>query len=511
MLSDEIQKICNNCGKDIPESKLYLHEPYCLRNVKRCQICNEAINIEEEEEHIQEFHTDLACQHCKGKFPKLELHEHQEGCVERLSECKFCHLQISVKDKSDHESHCGAKTEYCWDCKKYIPIKDYEEHVERADCYPDEPYLNQHLNVDQIPKVMKKKKQQAGRIAESIKLGLISNNKSPQIANKDEKLNEKLSEKVEEKRDLHNDLAKKIESLSKGIQNNRPAQSKPDPNFPNPYAMNKNSEIKGNVIKSTNAIRVEIPEHLKSKNQPASNSNNIKVQENIIKKSNQPISSNNKVDVKISSNKPENKTNKTSSSNNLPIQNTKEPVQDNKIKLDNKIKIEVNNKNEGKQSSNKKMPLQEIDKYTQNQNNLQDHLIIKPVNIINQTNQVSQLNQKINPINSTNQVKKMPYTKHVNENNFNIGNKIEIKTNTNEPQIQINPNQIKFDNFSSNKINTNNTNINKKPESKSVNIIDSNKENVKLSKEAQGKGQKNEIKKEEQDPKYKKTIKKDKG
>ena len=45
--------ICNNCGKEIPKSKMTLHVAYCTRNIKKCDKCGDPFEISAIDEHIE--------------------------------------------------------------------------------------------------------------------------------------------------------------------------------------------------------------------------------------------------------------------------------------------------------------------------------------------------------------------------------------------------------------------------------------------------------------------------
>ena len=58
---------CSNCDKFIDESKHVLHESYCIRNNRKCEICKEVFAKSELDEH-KETHKKLPCEHCKLQF-----------------------------------------------------------------------------------------------------------------------------------------------------------------------------------------------------------------------------------------------------------------------------------------------------------------------------------------------------------------------------------------------------------------------------------------------------------
>ena len=44
---------CTNCHCDIEDSKMFLHQRFCIQNIKYCEECKEGIIIEEFEEHCK--------------------------------------------------------------------------------------------------------------------------------------------------------------------------------------------------------------------------------------------------------------------------------------------------------------------------------------------------------------------------------------------------------------------------------------------------------------------------
>lgn len=61
---EEPNIICSNCDKPIAESKHVLHESYCMRNNRKCEICKEVFGKTDIESH-KETHKKMACEHCK--------------------------------------------------------------------------------------------------------------------------------------------------------------------------------------------------------------------------------------------------------------------------------------------------------------------------------------------------------------------------------------------------------------------------------------------------------------
>ena len=76
-----------------------LHEPFCTRTVKKCGICEELFNIEDEEDHMKENHTEINCKFCEEKFPKTLIDIHSANCDDKPTECKYCSLHMLLKEK----------------------------------------------------------------------------------------------------------------------------------------------------------------------------------------------------------------------------------------------------------------------------------------------------------------------------------------------------------------------------------------------------------------------------
>ena len=50
---DEKLVHCDNCRKDIPESKILLHQGFCLKNNKYCPTCSKVFLVGEFDEHMK--------------------------------------------------------------------------------------------------------------------------------------------------------------------------------------------------------------------------------------------------------------------------------------------------------------------------------------------------------------------------------------------------------------------------------------------------------------------------
>ena len=117
MINQEETKLCTNCEEQIPLKTFILHERMCKINIKKCDKCNKPINIEDIEEHNNEFHNDKECEFCKIKFSNEEIKFHSNNCDYKMIECKYCNMLINKIDLSEHQYICGSKTELCDICK----------------------------------------------------------------------------------------------------------------------------------------------------------------------------------------------------------------------------------------------------------------------------------------------------------------------------------------------------------------------------------------------------------
>ena len=81
MSEEEKYKKCNNCRQDIPESKMFLHEGFCLRNNKFCPECNKVFLVNEFEEHLKTHNEKKVEKRPPPPNPqKPSLTEHRKIC-----------------------------------------------------------------------------------------------------------------------------------------------------------------------------------------------------------------------------------------------------------------------------------------------------------------------------------------------------------------------------------------------------------------------------------------------
>ena len=125
---------CANCQTEIEDSKMFLHEGFCKKNIKYCFKCKEKIPIEEYEEHIENHNIKKV--EPKISEPKNEVSHEQkeqipnENIKEELNiECQYCSLLVDPSELEEHEKMCGARTVQCEVCGKYIHIRLIKQHM----------------------------------------------------------------------------------------------------------------------------------------------------------------------------------------------------------------------------------------------------------------------------------------------------------------------------------------------------------------------------------------------
>lgn len=121
-------KLCSNCKRDINVASFLMHEAFCLKNVRPCEICKMPIDQKLKDQHFEEIHTKQMCE-CGLEFEKSLIENHKKNeCLKRQINCKFCDIPLYFDKLEEHLNKCGTRTELCNECKRYIQIKDQEEH-----------------------------------------------------------------------------------------------------------------------------------------------------------------------------------------------------------------------------------------------------------------------------------------------------------------------------------------------------------------------------------------------
>ena len=120
---------CTNCQSEIEDSKMFLHEGFCKKNIKFCFKCKEKIPIEEYEEHLENHNTKKQPEQ-KEKIEQEKNSESNPNSNENLNiECQYCSLLVDPSEIEEHEKMCGSRTVQCEICGKYIFIRLIKQHM----------------------------------------------------------------------------------------------------------------------------------------------------------------------------------------------------------------------------------------------------------------------------------------------------------------------------------------------------------------------------------------------
>ena len=120
---------CTNCQSEIEDSKMFLHEGFCKKNIKYCFKCKEKIPIEEYEEHLENHNTKKQPEQ-KEEIEQEKNSESNPNSNENLNiECQYCSLLVDPSEIEEHEKMCGSRTVQCEICGKYIFIRLIKQHM----------------------------------------------------------------------------------------------------------------------------------------------------------------------------------------------------------------------------------------------------------------------------------------------------------------------------------------------------------------------------------------------
>ena len=121
---------CENCRIEIESSKIMLHERFCKLNVKFCEICEEAVPIDEFDEHLEQHKNDITA---KKQFSNEEREIKKKISLQRIESskaaCQYCGLYLSFNNIEEHEEMCGARTQECGHCHRTMLAKNIRQHL----------------------------------------------------------------------------------------------------------------------------------------------------------------------------------------------------------------------------------------------------------------------------------------------------------------------------------------------------------------------------------------------
>jgi len=117
---------CNNCQSEIDDSKYFLHEGFCKKNIKYCFQCKEKIPIEEFEEHLQNHNKKPENEEKTKKTENSEKINDNNNDIK--IECQYCTLLVEPNEIEEHEKMCGSRTEQCEICGQFVQNRLLSQH-----------------------------------------------------------------------------------------------------------------------------------------------------------------------------------------------------------------------------------------------------------------------------------------------------------------------------------------------------------------------------------------------
>ncbi|CAD8194576.1 unnamed protein product [Paramecium octaurelia] len=121
-------KVCQCCLEEVLATNYLLHSLYCERNIIKCEICDQRIDLNEKNTHM-ESHQKTECSYCSQMFEKSLLEMHKKNCPNKPEKCGFCDLMINLSEMPRHQAKCGSRTEQCQICKKHIQKREFNLHA----------------------------------------------------------------------------------------------------------------------------------------------------------------------------------------------------------------------------------------------------------------------------------------------------------------------------------------------------------------------------------------------
>ncbi|CAD8084682.1 unnamed protein product [Paramecium primaurelia] len=119
---------CSNCNQLIADTKLILHETYCIRYNIKCERCGQYYDKNDPESHEEDYHKKEKCQYCYQEFDDLSKHK----CQKTPKLCLYCELSYPMDQIFQHENQCGSRTEKCQMCQNYIMKRDLSKHYQNC-------------------------------------------------------------------------------------------------------------------------------------------------------------------------------------------------------------------------------------------------------------------------------------------------------------------------------------------------------------------------------------------
>ena len=130
-----------------------LHEPYCIRSLKFCEICTNVIEISEFDEHTMSHKEKTLQSDNDSKLqstvinpipntdinkPKIYTNSNSSKLEENINLkrlesakliCEYCELLLSESEFYDHIVMCGARSTKCEFCNNKFLYKQMKSHL----------------------------------------------------------------------------------------------------------------------------------------------------------------------------------------------------------------------------------------------------------------------------------------------------------------------------------------------------------------------------------------------
>ena len=114
---NEVTVMCNNCKTMVLQSKMVLHEAYCIKNIRYCAICAKGINVNEFEEHMKLHNAELSKQTQENKKQKrnckCQKHGHSDNKDNEVKQPPKAIIVPGKRKVHIDESFGLKKCEYC--------------------------------------------------------------------------------------------------------------------------------------------------------------------------------------------------------------------------------------------------------------------------------------------------------------------------------------------------------------------------------------------------------------
>lgn len=142
---------CNNCMRYVPSSSYAMHEMHCSRQIKRCDVCNEAVKRTELDAHMQ-THTMVDCEACGKSLERQHLRKHKRNkCAYRMRRCMYCSAKNPKCELDAHTAACGKELIACKDCDEMVerrmlhaPTAPNSTHSTDSKAKPNSSQHHQH-------------------------------------------------------------------------------------------------------------------------------------------------------------------------------------------------------------------------------------------------------------------------------------------------------------------------------------------------------------------------------